>query len=451
MQPGADVWRGAFARCMGLVFCLTAGVRAGAAEQWSVYQHDIAHTGYTSASLDPKKLNLIWSAPIGYATPLIVGDNVIAMHNGQGTGTSSTVSSFRLSDGHVNWSFTGNYDFPSQASYGNGMVVFSGGITGADSGKLIVLDAQTGVLKYKVAVGLSGNMTTLVPEADGTTSGYVTAGSTLKGVSLGATSGAVLWTATGSYGGQSIPTIAGSSVLLAGPDHYYAIDRATGAQNHFHNGSISGGGGDTVAYDAARNEFYVLDDYGGITPTLTAYQYGGTYNSITRLWGITGTGIRNGGQVAIGPTGNVYAVDNANLIEIDPVTGAILRTKSGQSFSNAVAPLIAGNDLWAYNDNNTVAYDLSTLALVRTLPGSRGSLNTAFDSPGAVDDFHYLIDYGDIYNSPGFDVYAVPEPACLGVCGAAGGMLLLLHRQPRRRGGSRSPAPLRTARGYGRK
>jgi len=418
------------------------GIQVARADDWPSYQHDTAHTGRTTASPAPDKLTLKWSAPTGYATPLIVGNNVIATHNGQGTGTDSTIRSFNLNTGAVNWSFTGSYTFPSQAAYGNGLVTFTAGIIGADANKLIVLDSATGALKYKVTAGLSGDMPVMVPEANGTTTAYVTDGGKVKAISLGASSGSVLWTASGSYGGASLPTlVGGNTIVLAGPGQYYAIDRATGAQNHFQNGNISGGGGDTVVYDAAHSAFYVLDDYDGVGSTLTAYHFGGAYNAITRLWQKSGTGIGDGGQVALDSAGHLYSVDNSNLIEIDPATGNILRTKTGQSFANAVAPLIAGNVLWAYDESNTYAYDLTTLNRVATLPGTRGSLNSTFDSPGAVDDAHYLIDYGNIYNSPGFDVYvAAPEPAALGLLVIPAALTLAGRRRGRRPSANATPA-----------
>ena len=42
-------------------------------------------------------------------------------------------------------------------------------------------------------------------------------------------------------------------------------------------------------------------------------------------------------------------------------------------------------------------------------------MNFVFDSPGAVDDFHYVLDHERTVNSPGFDVYAAPEPGALGL------------------------------------
>jgi hypothetical protein len=386
------------------------------ADDWPAYQHDTAHTGYTAASPAPDKLTLKWSAPIGYSTPLIVGNNVIATRSGGGTGVTSTISSFNLDTGTVNWSYSGSYTFSSQAAYANGLVTFSAGESGADANKLIVLDAATGALKYKVALGISNDtMPTMVREANGTTTAYFADVSKVKAVSLGATSGSVLWTASGEYGGASLPTlVGGNTIVLAGPGQYYAIDRTTGAQNHFQNGNILGGGGDAVVYDAARSALYVLDLYDDLDSKLTAYHFGGAYNSITRLWQKTGTGVQDGGQVALDADGNLYSVDQSTLVEFDPATGNILRSKPGQSFASEVAPIIAGNILWAYDYDNTYAYDLTSFERVATLPSER-SMNFVFDSPGAVDDFHYVLDHERTVNSPGFDVYAAPEPGALGL------------------------------------
>jgi hypothetical protein len=400
---------------------------------WEDYQHDPAHTGYTASSPDPLALVLDWSAPIGYATPLIVGNTVIGTHNGQGTGTSTTVSSFNLSTGAINWSYKGTYTFPSQAAYGNGLVALTGGL----QGNLTVLNASTGALKYTVPSTINANMPLMVPQSNGTTIAYLSNGNNVQAVSLGATSGSILWTTSGEYGGlQAMPTLVGGNTLIvAGPGQYYAINTATGAQNHFQSGNIFGGGGDTVVFDASRNQFYVSDSYNSTTQTLTAYHFGGAYNQITMLWQKTGTGIGNG-QVALDANGNLYAADTSHLVEIDPATGNILRSVAG-SFARDITPIIAGNDLWVQSGNSitpsTLAYDLSTLGVVRTLPGSSGDLNNPFTSPGVADDSHFILDYGDIYDSPGFDVYAapaaVPEPATVGLMTIP--FLALLRRRRR--------------------
>ena len=394
---------------MGLVLL---GARSVSADDWPYYQHDAAHTGNSSAIVDPTALSLVWSAPTGYSTPLIAGNDVFATQNGQGTGTPTTISSFALSNGAINWNYSGNFIFPSQAAVGGGFVVFQGESSAGNSNALYMLDENTGALRYTVPIpeGATSVMPTVVQDSvTGAVTAYVADGSHLSAVSLHSSSGAVLWTQTGSFGGQSIPTVVGNSVVLAGPGQYYAFDQTTGAVNHFQAGGISGGGGTTVAHDATRSQFYVLEDYNNGTPTLSAYHY--TDNThIALLWQRTGAGVGGGASVAIGPNGNVYSVGNSVIWELDPQTGATLRMISG-SFANAVTPALSNGVLWAFSDNHVLAYDLLTLQLLHSFNGSRGSLNSAYDSPGALSEGHFLLDYGTIFGRPGFDVYAqVPEP-----------------------------------------
>jgi outer membrane protein assembly factor BamB len=433
-----NAWLGTAGACPLYAGLVAAGVliaagSAARADDWPVYQHDLQHTGRSASPLDARGLRLSWSAPQGYSTPIIVGNNVIAMRNGQGTGAPSTVASFRLSDGAVNWTYTGNFTFPSQPAYADGVIAFVGSTV--NGGNLHVLDANTGALRYTYPYGGFVQMPTLAtPAGGGDPVAYLDTGSGMTAVRLGPTSATTLWAKPTSSGGDSIPTIVGNSVVVSGPGQTYALDQATGAVNHFHQGNVSGGGGDTVAFDAARNQFYVLDYYDTSNPsTLTAYHYTDNSN-ITEVWRKTGAGIATGGGVAIGPDGTVYSVDGISLTGRDPVTGNVTRSLTGQHFANAVAPALTRDYLFAYDDGHTYAYDLSTLTLAKTLPGSRGSLNSAFDSPGAFDDTHFILDYGTIAGSPGFDVYVVPEPTA-GLVLLAGGVLALARRPRRTAGG----------------
>src|SRR6185295_15136189 len=103
----------------------------------------------SSASFDPRALKLAWTSPPNYSTPMIVGDSVIATRNGQGVGSMPTeVTSFRLSDGAINWSYSNFFTFPSQAGYGAGMVAIAAPLTSNfNDVRLYVLDATTGALK----------------------------------------------------------------------------------------------------------------------------------------------------------------------------------------------------------------------------------------------------------------------------------------------------------------
>ena len=70
------------------------------ADDWPYYQHDLLHTGDSSAVVTPQALSLAWTAPYldtGYSTPVIVGNTIYAMQNQQGIGNSqTTVSCARL-------------------------------------------------------------------------------------------------------------------------------------------------------------------------------------------------------------------------------------------------------------------------------------------------------------------------------------------------------------------
>jgi hypothetical protein len=236
---------------------------------------------------------------------------------------------------------------------------------------------------------------------------YVVDGSNLSAVTLGPVSGTIKWTQTGEFGGSSLPTIVGNSVVLAGPGQYYAFDKNTGAPNHFHSGDVSGGGGCTVAYDATRSQFYVLERYDSTTRALSAYQY--VSNSDIRLLWQHIDPFFNGSSVAIGQNGNVYWVQSAAILELDPTTGQVIRSVSG-SFSNFSTPALSAGVLWALT-RQVVAYDLGSFELLRSFNG--GGTNDPYNDPVVVTDNHLLIDYGDIIGRPGFDVYvqtAQPTP-----------------------------------------
>ena len=383
-----------------------------AADNWPYYRHDAEHTGNSSAIVDPPALSLAWTAPSfftgGYSTPVIVGNTIYAMQNQQGYsggGLRTRVTSFNLSTGAINWTYSGSFVFPSQPGVGGGFVTFVG-TTFTDS-SLYVLDAVTGTLRYTVPILAQAGavMPTVVRDpVTGHVTAFVADGGRVNAVSLGPTSGSVLWTQDGQFGGDSIPTVVGHSIVLAGPGQYYAFDQATGSANHFWAGNIYGGGGTTVAYDAARQQFYVLQDYNDSTPTLSAYHY--TNNAhITLLWQRTGVG--NVGSVAIGPTGKVYSAGPGGMWELDPATGATLRSIPG-SFGGT--PALTNNVLWFFGQSEVLAYDLVTLQLLRAFDFSQGELTGAYNSPGAFVNGYFVLDYGIIVGSPSFDVYSSPLP-----------------------------------------
>src|SRR5207248_6735646 len=117
------------------------------------------------------------------------------------------------------------------------------------------------------------------------------------------------------------------------------------------------------------------------TFTLSAYQYIDNAH-IKLLWQRTGDGVGGGGSMAIGPSGNVYSAGDGVIWELDPTTGTTLRSIPGK-FASGVTPALTNNVLWIIGLDQVFAYDLVTLQLLRAFNGSRGSLNTAYDGPGA--------------------------------------------------------------------
>jgi hypothetical protein len=381
------------------------------AESWSTYQHDAAHTGRSTASFDPALLQKAWDAPLGYSTPLVVGNSIYAMKNGAGAG-STTYTSFNLLTGVPNWNFTHSYAFPSCHTFAEGLILFAAGATGQVQ-KLYVLDAASGTQKYTVdlpSIDSGAMMPTVARIANNQLMAYVADHDSIVAVNLEANSGTPVWAGMGSFGGQSIPTLVGDSVVLAGPGQFYAFRQATGGMNHFLSGNTSGGGGTTAAFDAARMQFYISETVGGNPGgnRLTAFKYTSNSN-ISQLWQIGGIGA----SVAIGSSGLVYAASNSLLQEIDPTNGNILRSLNGLTLANGFTPALSANSIFLDSEGTTDIYDINSLALLKSLPGSRGDVNTPYDSPGAVFDFGYVIDYGTILNKPGFDVYFVPEPGSL--------------------------------------
>ena len=129
------------------------------ADNWPYYQHDLWHTGNSTAVVNPQALSLAWTAPsspTGYSTPVIVGNTIYAMQNQQGIPGQTTVSSFDLSTGAINWSYTGNFVFPSQPGVGGGFVTFVGSTVSSSS--LYVLDAIMGTLRGKAADRRRGDL-----------------------------------------------------------------------------------------------------------------------------------------------------------------------------------------------------------------------------------------------------------------------------------------------------
>jgi hypothetical protein len=440
------------ALALAAVLACGAGLPAEArGEDWPAYQHDSSHTGRSGASFDPRDARLGWSAPRGYATPVVVGQTVVATRNGEygpfQTRPTPAVSAFDLRTGAMKWTYEGVYPI-SQAAAGYGLVVFRGAVPGALPGALYVLDAATGALKYTVP-GVSSEtegMPTLHREPDGDVRAYFFSNHRMQAVDLGATSGSVRWASGGAPFATewSTPTVGGRHLFSTSPGQFYAYDRVTGAVNRFYDGGISGGGGTTPAFDPARNRLYVSDSLGSLDG-VAAFDYAPD-GSLAERWRYTGRGTSRSASVAVGADGSVFAAGSypggSDLVRLDPSSGAVLDRATLPVFNFLGTPALSDGYVWVTGTSNrgleTWVYDADTLDRVATFAGGNAGDGSPFDSPVAIFSdvgglSGFLLDYGNVGEPRnGFDAYfVVPEPG--GFVLAAGGGLVVLAR--RRRGG----------------
>ena len=419
-----------------LLFLLVGTILTAGAADWPYYQYDPEHTGRSPAVVDAAKLMPSWTAPDGYATPQIVGDTIYSTKSQggfsgtrqDGTQWATYISAFDLQTGAIKWTHSGNYVFCSHAAVGGGLVAFYGGVKSPGSApptpgaqQLLVLDAATGTLRYKVSLPAEPNdsigeiymMPLLVPNpSDGTVMAYCNGLSTLWSVRLGPTSGSVVWkqqVGASEFGAQSMPTLVEDALVIGGTNRVFAFDRISGTPI-FADEDRRGGGAKTAAYDAARRHIYTPGIRG-----LSAFRYVNNAQ-IEFLWHRDGGGENGIGNssIAIAPNGNVFVPGSGfHFYELDPDTGATLRSVPG-SFAGSIAPSITTGLLWMPNtDGYTRAYDLDTLELVRTLPGHNNS--GRYPGAGAFVDGYFLIARGDTVFANGFDVWANPPAQAMNI------------------------------------
>jgi outer membrane protein assembly factor BamB len=364
-------------------FSFLAGNGFGAAS-WGHYQHDNAHTGRTNAPVDPSSLALAWSAP-GYARALIGGDTLYARHL---DGESTTVTAFSLNDGQVKWSYFGENIYFAYVQGAGDFIV----LDGFDSGEvfldtLSVLNRKTGQFLYKV--GLPFEFALAEPTLDrdpqsGEVIAYCNGGSfgMLVAVRLDETDGQYLWTEFGDFGSNSIPTPIEDSVIMFGGGSGTALDRATGAQNVFFvDFAGNSNGGAPAVYNSQRKDFYVKLDYSVQGETrVMAFHYN-SQDSIEPLWTRITPLSQQGGTVAIGPEGNLYAVGSNELAIIDPNDGSTIQSVPFL-FGNGCPPALTRGVVWVYSETQTYSYNSRTLELLRVFDGSPG-FTFGFDPLGA--------------------------------------------------------------------
>ena len=391
-------------RLAGVIACALCAVGAPTlsyGEDWPTYQHDAQHSGRSTSSLDPRDLNLAWSAPSGFHRAVIFGDRVFT------TTRDGESMAFDLDTGEVEWSHAEDIYYASAATYAEGRLFYTGWTP--EGYWLIVLNAGTGDVIYRVDTTIDLSAIQLTPTVARNPQtelvAYLAGHDEVEAIQLGPSGGTSLWTGTGMFGGISTPTIAEESLILAGYAQYYAFDIHTGERNHFHQTSFSGSSGNTAAYDESRKQFYIMGGFAGTT-LLSAYELIDNDN-ISLLWQQSGPGVVLNNAVALDSEGYVYSCDSSTLVVRDPETGIVTDSALG-SFALGMAPILSYEYIWTFSASETNVYDRSSLEWVTSLPGTRGHLNSPWKSIGAISDTHFVMD--NHLTSHGFDVFRVTPP-----------------------------------------
>jgi len=388
-----------------IVVCALRAHLASAGD-WAQYGGDAYHSGRSTASFEPLDLKKSWQSPNGYADPRIVGESVIATKYVQsGPDHGFAVTSFRLSDGVVNWTHFLPSVFPAAVASADGLVVYTNASpTDPQNGiSLYVRDLRTGDLKYTVE-NVGGRVPTLAHDADGSLVAYCGT----SAVRLDEQSGHVLWSVYGLEAGDlAVPTVVGNSIVVAGLRGCFAIDRQTGAVNTF-SSRLGSPSGETATYDPHNQRVYCINGN-----ALSAFKYDAN-DQLTLLWEKSAyNGSMFPRSPVVGPNGAIYSVGMLDgytglLSERDPDTGEILRSVTGD-FSNSFTPMIQDHYLWAETSHGLNIYDLNTLHLIGSMPETPLDYDCFF--PAAFDETHTII--GE-YSGPGyiqnFQVFEVPEP-----------------------------------------
>jgi hypothetical protein len=394
------------------------------ADDWTTYQHDSAHTGRSSDTFNPLLLKNTWGKTFSLTrpyppTPVIAGDSLYNIVGASGT----TITSYNVLNGATRWnaSYADLNGIRSPLSFAEGLLVFLANGQSFFGTRLFVVDAATGMQKYSVALpGLAAyTQPTIARNANNQLVAYARWGDQISAINLGTNSGSVMWTNSGNnMGTDSIPTIVGGSVVIAGPNQYYAFDQLTGAANHFLTSGTSGGGGCPVAFDSARMQFYVRDDYTGF---LTAYKYTSN-NDIQQVWRDSNSYQGVFGSVSIGADGRIYSARPNSVFELDPVDGHVLRSINGLPLASQISTTaLNATSLFVdvpasqfSNNGSTNIYDLNTFSLVASVPRHQASRTFGGLTPVAISGFGYVIPYATDTTRMGFDVYlAIPEPSTL--------------------------------------
>lgn len=390
--------------------------------EWHQMRGDAERTNRSDASFDPLQLQKRWSLPLGYKSPVISGDTLLAIYDPQSGGEERKVSAFDLHSGQHLWTDIGLHGIVAPAVVA-GKAYYS--IPRASGQEWVIRDARTGSVEFQQIRTFPGWGTDLAfaPASGGEMKFYTARGGVGQGYTFDGSSIQLDWTSSVFSSGASAPALLPDSIAYSSSTGIHLSRRSDGAsQTLYSTGVSSGGTGGVTAFDAANHRLFATDIHGW----LRTYDYDG-FGQLTELWTRPSSGSSENyiAPFAIAADGTVYSRNGVttDVDQLDPVTGAVLRTLALPDFAG-LNLRIQGNHLWAGTHEQSWAttpatlrvYGLDNLQLVREFHPENWAY-TVFEAEAFSGDAMVLsvdVTVGDYYR---LDVYVVPEPSAFASIG----------------------------------
>jgi len=410
--------------------CGASSSSSSSAGDWDNYQHDPYHTGRTSASFDPRKLQLAWSLPGGYFKPIVSGNQVFVSRNSV---LGSEYASFDLHSGRRIWG--GNFadGIPSSAA-----TVCDGLFVTLDYNSMLrTYDAATGQLLHQLKTGNSVTYNQSAPllvdvPGAGVIDAYVNTPDGFTRYTIDRFTETRRWTTNG--GSSGVPTLAGDSIIGGNSTAAIAYRISDGASNLFFRSNVTSGDSATGLFDPSRNRFYSVALIGGGSSEFAAFDYAAP-NNVQLLWHVDKRP-ETQGAAALDPSGELLWVNSDKQLGVySPDDGSLLRS-TPLPLTPGYTPVVQDGYVWTTGNNGktTYALDLNTLEPVASFDGGCPGGGYYWSSALVFDDGIV------ISGSRGLDFYVVPEPTTAGLLTVVGiGAMTRLHRHRTRLPASSSP------------
>jgi len=202
-------------KTLGIIAILVLLPGVAQADDWPMFHHDPAHTGYTTESISDD-LELLWSYQTGNCV-----DSSPAVANGKVFVGSRDEKIYCLDEdtGNLFWSYKTGGNVVSSPAVANGKV-----FVGSGDGKIYCLDENTGELVWSYKTGGSGDSSPAVAN------GKVFVGSyDNKIYCLDENNGKLIWSYETGSGVFSSPAVADGKVFVGSDDNkIYCLDENNG-------------------------------------------------------------------------------------------------------------------------------------------------------------------------------------------------------------------------------